>query len=135
MGGLIPKDIRAEAQAAAEAYARRDVEDIARAHVAQRLIVGPEVVAALLDRLDRRDGCHSRHEDIEAAARLLLATLDETTRPAQPAIDDAAARLRAVLVHHGAGELGVRQRAADEARVRVAQTSQPVRHGRTYGPA
>lgn len=97
MGGLIPEDIRAEAQAAAEAYARRDVEDIARAHVAQRLIVGPEVVARLLDRLDQRDGCHMREAAIAGAVAAFLDVLDSTTRPAQPAIDDAAAALRAVL--------------------------------------
>jgi hypothetical protein len=130
MGDLIPQDIRDLAEREARAYAALDPETKARRSVEQGLIIGADLARILLDRLDRRDGCHSRHEDIEAAARLLLATLDETTRPAQPAIDDAAARLRAVLVHHGAGELGVRQRAADETRVRVAQTSQPVRHGR-----
>jgi hypothetical protein len=46
--------------------------------------------------------CHARHLDVEAAARRMLRTLSTTTRPAQPALDDEATRLHAVLARHRA---------------------------------
>lgn len=89
--------LRAEAKLAADEYARMDPEDKARRFVAQDLIVPPELVRVLLDRLDRRDGCHGREVAIRVAAQAMLDALDLTTRPRQPAIDDEADRLRAAL--------------------------------------
>jgi hypothetical protein len=91
-----------EARRAAAAYARMDPQDKLRRFVAQNLIVGPDLARILLDRLDKRDGCHGRHNDVEAAARYLLDVLASTTRPPQPAIDAAATALRMVLGLHGA---------------------------------
>lgn len=54
-----------------------DVEDIARRYVdGHATHISRSAVAALLDRLDRRDGCHMRHVELETAVARAGQALD-----------------------------------------------------------
>jgi hypothetical protein len=121
MGGLIPREVRAYLDLGRERYNRLDPEERLRAHVESGYPLRTDDARILLDRLDRRDGCHRRHESVEAAARLLLHAL---TEPALGRSDVLAATdaLRDVLTRVGATDGGEQQREQDQARVRVVRS-------------
>jgi hypothetical protein len=83
-----------EARAAADAYARLDAEEKARRFVDQNLPVAPELVAELLARIARRDGCHGRETAIRAAALQLVLDVELSTLAR---VVEQAAATRAVL--------------------------------------